>query len=88
MDGLGFLLEKPLRDLAPGVPVVMITAGDTDPRLLRAIAAGAQGYISKPFTVKQVRAILCSVIGSAGEGLHLKQFQDTCVDTETIRGQL
>ena len=88
MDGLGFLLEKPLRDLAPGVPVVMITADDTDPRQLRAIAAGAQGYISKPFTVQQVRSILYSVVGSAGEGLRLRQFQDTSVGTETIRGQL
>jgi two-component system chemotaxis response regulator CheY len=47
MDGLGFLIEKPRRNLAPGVPVVMITADGTDPHLLRAIVAGAQGYISE-----------------------------------------
>ena len=88
MDGLGFLLDKPLRNLAPGVPVVMITADATDPHLLRAIAAGAQGYISKSFTVQQVRAILSSVLGSAGEDLRLKQVRDTWVDTETMRGPL
>lgn len=88
MDGLGFLLEKPLRDLAPKVPVVMITADAADPHLLRAIAAGAQGYISKPFTVQQVRAILSSVLESAGEDLRLKHVQEACVDTETMRGPL
>ena len=56
MDGLRFLREKPLRNLAPGVPVVMITADESDPHLLQAIAAGAQGYISKPFTLEQMRA--------------------------------
>jgi two-component system chemotaxis response regulator CheY len=55
MDGLGFLREKPLRNLAPGVPVVMITADESDPHLLQAIAAGAQGYISKPFTLEQMQ---------------------------------
>ncbi|MDP9050374.1 MAG: response regulator [Acidobacteriota bacterium] len=61
MDGLGFLIEKPRRDLAPGVPVVMITADATDPHLLRAIAAGAQGYISKPFTLEQMHASVISL---------------------------
>lgn len=66
MDGPGFLLEKPLRSLAPGVPVVMITADASDPYLLRAIAAGAQGYISKPFTMQQIQAVLFAVARDKG----------------------
>jgi two-component system chemotaxis response regulator CheY len=62
LDGLGFLIEKPRRNLAPGVPVVMITADATDPHLLRAIAAGAQGYISKPFTLGQMQASVASLL--------------------------
>jgi two-component system, chemotaxis family, chemotaxis protein CheY len=62
MDGLGFLIEKPRRNLAEGVPVVMITADATDPHLLRAVAAGAQGYISKPFTIEQIHASVVSVM--------------------------
>jgi two-component system chemotaxis response regulator CheY len=65
MDGLGFLLEKPRRNLAPGVPVVMITADAGDPHLLQAIAAGAQGYISKPFTLEQMQTRVTSLLLNA-----------------------
>jgi two-component system chemotaxis response regulator CheY len=58
MDGLHFLLERQLRNLAPGVPLVMITADATDPDLLWAIANGAQGFISKPFKLEQMQAIV------------------------------
>src|ERR1700678_1923252 len=40
MNGLDFLAEKQRRNLAPGVPIVMLTADNTDPDLLQAIAAG------------------------------------------------
>lgn len=69
MDGLAFLIEKPRRNLAPGVPVVMITADAADPHLLRAIAAGAQGYVSKPFTLEQMQASIASL---------LRQPSDSC----------
>ncbi|HEX9201220.1 MAG TPA: response regulator [Acidobacteriaceae bacterium] len=65
MDGPGFLIEKPRRNLAPGVPVVMITADCSGPHLLKAIAAGAQGYISKPFTLAQMQTCLNSVLLTA-----------------------
>jgi two-component system chemotaxis response regulator CheY len=62
LDGLGFLIEKPRRNLAPDVPVVMITADSSDPHLLQAIAAGAQGYIEKPFTLAQMQTRLSSLL--------------------------
>ena len=62
MDGLGFLKERPRRNLAPGVPVVMITADAADPHLLLAIAAGAQGYIAKPFTLEQMHTRLAPLM--------------------------
>jgi two-component system, chemotaxis family, chemotaxis protein CheY len=65
LDGLGFLAEKHRRNLAPAVPVVMITADASDPHLLHAIAAGAQGYIAKPFTVQQMRARVASLLTPA-----------------------
>ena len=65
MDGLDFLLEKQRRNLAPGVPVLMITAEGSDPQVLEAIAAGAQGYISKPFTMEQMLSRLASLLPCA-----------------------
>ena len=56
MDGLQFLEQRREEGLAPGVPVVMITTEGSEPLVLRAIAAGARGYICKPFTPEQVRA--------------------------------
>lgn len=55
MDGLQFLEARRDEKLAPGVPVVMITTEGSEPFVLRAIAAGAQGYICKPFTADQVK---------------------------------
>ena len=62
MNGLDFLLERACRNLAPGVPVAMITADATDPDLLRAISAGAQGHIAKPFTLRQMQTQVLSLI--------------------------
>jgi two-component system chemotaxis response regulator CheY len=40
----------------------MITADPSDPYLLHAIAAGAQGYISKPFTLEQMQLRIASLL--------------------------
>jgi two-component system, chemotaxis family, chemotaxis protein CheY len=55
MDGLEFLEARRQENLAPGVPVVMITTENNETFVLRAIAAGAQSYICKPFTAEQVK---------------------------------
>jgi two-component system chemotaxis response regulator CheY len=56
MDGLQFLEQRRSEGLAPGVPVFMITTESSAPLVLRAIGAGARGYICKPFTPEQIRA--------------------------------
>ena len=55
MDGLQFLEQLTRESLVPETPVVMITTEGSEPIVLRAIAAGARGYICKPFTPDQVR---------------------------------
>ena len=62
LNGLDFLLEKQRRNLAPGVPVVMITADASDPQVLDAVAAGAQGTISKPFTLERIKTCVASLL--------------------------
>jgi two-component system chemotaxis response regulator CheY len=56
MDGLQFLEQRRIEELAPGVPIFMITTESSAPLVRRAIAAGARGYICKPFTPDQIRA--------------------------------
>lgn len=56
MDGLRFLELRRDENLAPGVPVIMVTTEASEPLVLRALAAGARGYICKPFTGEQIKA--------------------------------
>jgi two-component system, chemotaxis family, chemotaxis protein CheY len=65
MDGLQFLEARRDQKLAGGVPVVMITTEGSEPFVLRAIAAGAKGYICKPFTADQVKARVVPLLESA-----------------------
>ena len=55
MDGLEFLEQRKAESLAPSTPIVMITTEGSEPLVLRAIAAGARGYICKPFTADQIK---------------------------------
>jgi two-component system chemotaxis response regulator CheY len=55
MDGLEFLHQIKQQGLATGVPVVMITTESSEEHVKKAIAAGARGYIRKPFTPEQVK---------------------------------
>jgi two-component system, chemotaxis family, chemotaxis protein CheY len=55
MDGLEFLRQIRTQNLAPDVPVVMITTESSEEHVRQAIQAGAQGYIRKPFTAEQVK---------------------------------
>jgi two-component system chemotaxis response regulator CheY len=56
MDGLEFLEQRKHEGLAPTTPIVMITTEGSEPLVRRAIAAGARGYICKPFTADQIKA--------------------------------
>ena len=55
MDGLEFLRQIRLQNLAQGTPVVMITTESSEEHVRQAIQAGARGYIRKPFTAEQVK---------------------------------
>ncbi len=55
MDGLEFVRQVHMQNLAPGVPVIMITTESSEEHVKQAIQAGARGYIRKPFTAEQVK---------------------------------
>jgi two-component system chemotaxis response regulator CheY len=62
MDGLEFIEQRKQEGLAPGVPVVMITTEGSSPMVMRALAAGAKGYICKPFTTEQIKACVMPLL--------------------------
>jgi two-component system chemotaxis response regulator CheY len=65
MDGLEFLRQLRAQNLAPGVPVVMITTESSEEHVRQAIQAGAQGYIRKPFTADQVKERVLPLLHAA-----------------------
>ena len=65
MDGVRFLECRHTENLAADVPVLVIATDACRPRVLDALAAGARGYIAKPFTVEQVKAQLTQLLQPA-----------------------
>jgi two-component system, chemotaxis family, chemotaxis protein CheY len=64
MDGLQFLEQRQREKLAEGVPVVMITTEGGEAYVRRAIAAGAKGYICKPFIPDRIKERILPLLGS------------------------
>jgi len=65
MDGLEFLRQIKAQNLAPGVPVVMITTESSEEHVKQAILAWARGYIRKPFTAEQVKERVLPLLNAA-----------------------
>lgn len=65
MDGLEFVRQIRGQNLAPGIPVVMITTESSEEHVKQAIQAGAQGYIRKPFTLDQVKERVLPLVKAA-----------------------
>ena len=65
MDGLEFVRQLREQNLAPGVPVVMITTESSEEHVKQAIQAGARGYIRKPFTAEQVKERVLPLLEAA-----------------------
>ena len=64
----GLEIAKRLRDGGSGMPIIMLTAkGDEDDRVL-GLELGADDYLTKPFSVRELQARIRSVLRrSAGE---------------------
>ena len=62
MDGLEFVRQLRSVESTRGVPVLMITAEDSESHVLEAIACGAAGYIRKPFTPRQMKEHLLPLL--------------------------
>jgi two-component system chemotaxis response regulator CheY len=63
MDGLELVKRLATVENARGVPVVMITTEGSESHVVRALSAGARGYIRKPFTAEQVKEHVIPLLG-------------------------
>jgi len=65
MDGLEFLRQIQAQNLAPGVPVMIISTESSEEYVKQAIQAGARGYIRKPFTAEQLMERILPLVNAA-----------------------
>ncbi|MDR1454746.1 MAG: response regulator transcription factor [Tannerella sp.] len=87
MGGMsGYKLAESLRQGKNRVPIIFLTAKDTENDMLTGFSVGGDDYISKPFSVKEVIARVNAVLrraGTAGEKPGRRSvFGDVVIDFE------
>jgi DNA-binding response OmpR family regulator len=55
-DGSGLDLLKEIKKQKPALPVILLTANDTDHDIVHGLETGADDYITKPFSLSVLRA--------------------------------
>ena len=87
MSGMsGFKMADMLRKEGNPVPIIFLTAKDTENDMLTGFSIGGDDYISKPFSVKEVIARVKSILRrgvSGGEAPALLQSGGLVVDTRS-----
>jgi DNA-binding response OmpR family regulator len=70
---------------ASQVPIIVITAQDDDPTMVRALDGGADDYVVKPFGTEQVAARIRAVLRRGGRASHTEALRvgELVVDERT-----
>jgi two-component system chemotaxis response regulator CheY len=63
LDGIGLIRSVRANPACKGIPIIMLTTESQDSRKQEGKAAGATGWIVKPFTTQQMVAVVKRIIG-------------------------
>ncbi len=63
LDGLGLIRSVRANPACKGIPIIMLTTESQESRKQEGKAAGATGWIVKPFTTQQLLAVVKRVLG-------------------------
>jgi len=63
LDGIGLIRALRSNPACKGLPIVMLTTESQESKKLEGKAAGASGWIVKPFTVPQILGVVKRLIG-------------------------
>ena len=73
----GFKLADKLRkDFNSNIPVIFLTAKDTENDLLTGFSLGADDYVSKPFSINELTARIKAVLKRSQKEQKHEKFQD------------
>ncbi len=83
----GFTVCKNLRAKRPAQPVVMLTAKGAENDVLSGFKAGADDYISKPFSIRELMARIEAVLRRSGKALDLMplRYREMTFDPSTLK---
>ncbi len=83
----GFQILEELRMARPRLPVIMLTARGTEEDKVRGLQLGADDYVVKPFSVKELLARVEALLRRAApdvSGLHKLEIGDRVVDLDRM----
>lgn len=63
LDGIGLIRQVRANPACKGIPILMLTTESQETRKQEGKAAGATGWIVKPFTPQQLLAVVKRVLG-------------------------
>jgi two-component system chemotaxis response regulator CheY len=63
LDGIGLIKRLRANPACKGIPIIMLTTESQDARKQEGKAAGATGWIVKPFATQQLLAVVKRVLG-------------------------
>ena len=69
MSGYDVLVEIKSSDKYRGIPVMMVTTESQKTSIVSAIRAGADNYLTKPFTVDELQTKITECLGKDGDYL-------------------
>lgn len=95
MEGMsGFKMAEQVRKEGNTVPVIFLTAKNTENDLLKGFSLGADDYVTKPFSVKEVLARVKAVLkradlikATADKWVYNELVIDTSSNRVTIKGE-
>ena len=61
-DGSGLELLREIKENTPGIPVILLTANDTDLDIVDGLERGADDYITKPFNILELKARIKAIL--------------------------
>lgn len=90
MEGIsGYKLAEQLRAEGNCIPIIFLTAKNTENDLLTGFSVGADDYITKPFSIKEIIACVKAVLGrltlraGAPSSAHLIEVNGLTINGET-----
>lgn len=84
MNGInGFETAQKIREKGYSTPIIFLTALDTESDILKGFSVGADDYISKPFSIKEVQARIKAVLSRATTQSSIIKFKNIILDIDT-----